>query len=50
MVSNRPGERGYACIQEKSLRKEREQKPQVDRACSVLDVPCWTMEPSGEAD
>lgn len=50
MVSNRPGERDYPCIQKKSLRKEHEQKPQVDRACSVLDAPYWTMEPSDEAD
>lgn len=50
MESTRPGERGYPCIQEKSLRKEHEQKPQVDRACSVLGAPSWTMESSGEAD
>lgn len=27
----------------KSLRKEHEQKPQVDRACSVLDVGQWSL-------
>lgn len=50
MVSNGPGELGSQWAQGKMPEKKREQKPQVDKVCSVLAVPNCTTEPCGKAD